>query len=226
MAGLPVSPVNAWNYTSRHNPHDSGPKRIALSISYRTFIDYLLPVCPGASRTTRSFSPRPLSLPQVARLLWAAQGISSRDGDRTAPSAGALYPLELQLVVGNVEGLPSGSYRYDAMNHTLEAMVPEDLRRTIAEAALHQGWIAQAPAIVIVSAVESRTTRKYGTRGVRYVHMEVGHASQNLLLQAVALGLSGSVVGAFDDERLKRLLQLLVEERPLAILPVGYGRSK
>jgi SagB-type dehydrogenase family enzyme len=158
--------------------------------------------------------------------LWAAQGISSRDGYRTAPSAGALYPLELQLVVGNVEGLPSGSYRYDAMNHTLEAMVPEDLRRTIAEAALHQGWIAQAPAIVIVSAVESRTTRKYGTRGVRYVHMEVGHASQNLLLQAVALGLSGSVVGAFDDERLKRLLQLLVEERPLAILPVGYGRSK
>ena len=177
-------------------------------------------------RTTRSFSPRPLSLPQVARLLWAAQGISSRDGYRTAPSAGALYPLELQLVVGNVEGLPSGSYRYDAMNHTLEAMVPEDLRRTIAEAALHQGWIAQAPAIVIVSAVESRTTRKYGTRGVRYVHMEVGHASQNLLLQAVALGLSGAVVGAFDDERLKRLLRLLVEERPLAILPVGYGRSK
>ena len=156
----------------------------------------------------------------------AAQGISSRDGYRTAPSAGALYPLELQLVVGNVEGLPSGSYRYDAMNHTLEAMVPEDLRRTVAEAALHQGWIAQAPAIVIVSAVESRTTRKYGTRGVRYLHMEVGHASQNLLLQAVALRLSGAVVGAFDDERLKRLLQLLGEERPLAILPVGYRRSK
>ncbi len=171
-------------------------------------------------RTTRSFSPRPLSMPQVARVLWAAQGISSRDGYRTASSAGALYPLELQLVVGNVEGLPSGSYRYDAMNHTLESMVPEDLRRTVAEAALHQGWIAQAPAIVIVSAVESRTTRKYGTRGVRYVHMEVGHASQNLLLQAVALGLSGAVVGAFDDERLKRLLQLLGEERPLAILPV------
>lgn len=175
-------------------------------------------------RTTRAFSPLPLSLHQVAQLLWAAQGISARDGYRTAPSAGATYPLELQLVAGNVEGLPSGSYRYDPTNHAAELMVPGDLRQAVAEAALHQSWIAAAPAVVIVSAVDTRTTFKYGNRGIRYVHMEVGHASQNFLLQAVALGLAGAIVGAFDDDGLKRLLHLPEEERPVAILPVGYGR--
>lgn len=179
-----------------------------------------------ARRTIRSFSPRSLSQIQVARLLWAAQGVTSPEGYRTAPSAGALYPLELHLVAGNVEGLPSGSYRYDPAGHALRAAVPGDIRRAIAKAALNQSWIARVPAVVVISGLESRTTAKYGRRGTRYVHMEVGHAAQNLLLQAVALGLAGAIVGAFDDNSLKHLLQLPGEERPLAILPVGHPISE
>jgi len=175
-------------------------------------------------RTTREFASRPVSLMEVAQLLWAAQGISSREGYRTAPSAGALYPLELHLVAGRVEGLPVGSYRYDPVRHALQVAMPVDIRQAIAKAALDQDWIAQAPVVIVVSAVDARTTGKYGRRGVRYVHMEVGHASQNLLLQAVALGLVGAIVGAFDDERLKHLLRLPAEERPLAILPFGHPR--
>jgi SagB-type dehydrogenase family enzyme len=179
-----------------------------------------------ARRTIRSFAPRPLLQMQVAQLLWAAQGVTSPEGYRTAPSAGALYPLELHLVAGNVEGLPSGSYHYDPARHLLQATVHGDLRLRVAESALNQHWIAEAPAVLVISAIETRTTAKYGRRGVRYVHMEVGHACQNLLLQAVALGLAGAIVGAFDDERLQRLLQLPAEERPLAILPVGHPLSQ
>lgn len=176
-------------------------------------------------RTNRAFASRPVSITEVAQLLWAAQGITSREGYRTAPSAGALYPLELHLVAGKVEGLPTGGYRYDPARHALDAEVPGDLRHAIAEAALQQDWIAQAPAIVVVSAVNARTTAKYGRRGIRYVYMEAGHTSQNLLLQAVALGLAGATVGAFDDERLQQVLNLPEEEHPLVILTVGYPRE-
>jgi SagB-type dehydrogenase family enzyme len=179
-----------------------------------------------ARRTIRSFASLPLSQMQVAQLLWAAQGVTSPEGYRTAPSAGALYPLELHLVAGNIEGLPAGSYRYDPARHSLTAEIRGDLREHLAESALRQHWIAEATAVVVVSAIETRTTTKYGRRGTRYVHMEVGHAAQNLLLQAVALGLAGAIVGAFDDELLQRLLQLPAEERPLAILPVGYPLSE
>jgi SagB-type dehydrogenase family enzyme len=175
-------------------------------------------------RTHRTFARQSLSLAQVAQLLWAAQGVNAREGYRTAPSAGALYPLELHLVAGQVEGLPVASYRYDAVRHQLQREKTGDLRQAIAVAALHQDWIEQAPAIVVISAINTRTTRKYASRGIRYIHMEVGHASQNLLLQAVALGLVAATVGAFDDEHLGRLLGLADEERPLVILPVGHRR--
>ena len=176
-------------------------------------------------RTHRAFASRPLSVSEVAQLLWAAQGINSSAGYRTAPSAGALYPLELHLVSGEVEGLPTGSYRYDPRRHALVAGIGADLRQAVAGAALHQDWIAQASALVVISAVDVRTTKKYGRRGIRYVLMEAGHASQNLLLQAVALGLAGATVGAFDDEQLQQLLDLPAGERPLVILAVGHPRS-
>jgi len=179
-----------------------------------------------ARRTIRSFAPLPLSQVQASQLLWAAQGVTSPEGYRTAPSAGALYPLELHLVAGNIEGLPAGSYRYDPARHRLAAKVRGDLRQRLAKSALNQRWIADASAVVVVSAIETRTTAKYGRRGTRYVHMEVGHAAQNLLLQAVALGLAGAIVGAFDDESLQRLLQFPAEERPLVILPVGHPVSE
>lgn len=202
-----------------------------LSMAEERLIDLPQPTSQGADglgavlqkrRSIRAFRPQSLTLPAVARLLWAAQGITSKDGLRAAPSAGALYPLETHLVVGAVDGLPSGSYRYDPYRHALVPGSAGDRRTAIAAAALHQGWIAEAAVIFVVTAFEGRTTRKYGARGVRYVHMEVGHASQNLLLQATALGLGGTVVGAFDDDALAALLDLAEDERPLAILAVGH----
>jgi len=176
-------------------------------------------------RSIRAFAPRSLPLEAVAQLLWAAQGISSPDGRRTAPSAGALYPLELYLVAGSVEGLASGCYRYLAHTHTLSPKLPGDLRPALAEAAMGQGWIAQAPAAVVIAADYSRTEWKYAERAERYVHIEAGHAGQNLVLQAVALDLGTTVVGAFDDLAIKGLLQLGSEEQPLVIIPIGYPRS-
>lgn len=173
-------------------------------------------------RTQRAFASRPLTLSELAQLLWAAQGISSREGLRTAPSAGALYPLELHLVSASIADLPAGHYRYDPAHHALRAERGGDHRHAVAAAALRQDWIAEAPAIFIISAVDSRTTRKYGRRGSRYVHIEAGHAGQNLLLQATALGLASATVGAFDDEYLHLLLNLPKQERPLLILPVGH----
>jgi SagB-type dehydrogenase family enzyme len=174
-------------------------------------------------RTVRTFAPTPLTLAQVGQLLWAAQGVSAPDGFRTAPSAGALYPLELHLIAGAVTDLPVGQYRYLPARHGLERLVSADRRAAIAHAAHDQPWIAQAPALVVVAAVPERTRSKYGPRGRRYVDMEVGHASQNLLLQAVALGLGCAVVGAFDDAALHRLLELPKAEEPLVILPIGHA---
>jgi SagB-type dehydrogenase family enzyme len=173
-------------------------------------------------RTVRGFNQQGLTRAQVAQLLWAAQGITSPEGKRTAPSAGALYPLEVRLVAGDVEGLTPGSYRYDPAQHRLVDEQKGELRPELTEAALSQEWIRTAPAIFVISAVYARTTGKYGDRGKRYVYMEVGHAAQSLLLQATALGLSSATVGAFDDAQLKRLLQLPADEEPLIILPVGH----
>lgn len=175
-------------------------------------------------RTHREFANQSITLEQAAQLLWAAQGITSREGYRTAPSAGALYPLELHLLAGQVEDLPAGSYRYDPARHLLQREKSGDMRQAVVAIALQQEWMAEAPAMVVISAVDARTRKKYGNRGARYVLMEVGHAAQNLLLQAVALDLAGATVGAFEDKRLHELLGLGDEEHPLIILPVGHPR--
>lgn len=172
-------------------------------------------------RTIRAFSQQPLTLPEVSQLLWAAQGITGTGGLRTAPSAGALYPLEVYLVVGQVQGLAAGIYKYRPDGHMLIRWVPEDKRAELAAAAFGQSWLQHSAAIIVFSAVETRTTGKYGDRGIRYIAMEVGHAGQNILLQAVALGLGAAVVGAFDDQRVDRLMNLPKQERTLYLLPIG-----
>lgn len=172
-------------------------------------------------RTVRDFGRTSLPLQQAGQLLWSAQGITHGDGLRTAPSAGALYPLQLYLVAGNVTGLPPGIYRYEPERHRLRRVSAGDRRAQVAQAALEQSWIAQAPAIVVFGAIEQRTTRKYGSRGIGYVHIEVGHAAQNLLLQAEALGLGAATVGAFDDGSVAKLIGMGREERPLYLIPVG-----
>jgi len=173
-------------------------------------------------RSVRAYSARSLTLQQVAHLLWAAQGRNDPSGMRTAPSAGALYPLELLLAAGDVAGLDPGVYRYRPQQHTLEMLHSGDRRDRLARAALGQSWVADSAAILIITAIYERTTRKYGERGRRYVHIEIGHAAQNALLQAASLGLGAAVVGAFDDAAVASLLDLPAPEQPLYLLPVGW----
>ena len=170
-------------------------------------------------RSVRTFGRGALSLEGVSQILWAAQGITSERGFRTAPSAGALYPLEVYLVASQVEGLEAGLYRYKPSQHALEMLRAGDLRKDLARAALRQGAISDAAANLVITAVYERTARRYGARAERYVRIEVGHVGQNVYLQVEALELGTVAIGAFHDESVKRLLG--VEEDPLYIMPIG-----
>jgi SagB-type dehydrogenase family enzyme len=147
--------------------------------------------------------------------------MTQRDGQRTAPSAGALYPLELYCIVGDNAGLDPGVYQYRPALHALVLHLSGDRRVELADIALDQSWIAVAPLVLAIAADFERTTRKYGERGVRYVHIEVGHAAQNACLMATSLGLGSATVGAFDDDDVKTVLQLPQNEVPLYLLSVG-----
>lgn len=177
-------------------------------------------------RSVRDFAPTALSLESISQLCWAAQGQTRSDGRRASPSAGALYPLELYLAVEDVSGLASGLYRYQSSDHSLALVRPGGWRKNLSEAALGQESVHDAPATFIITAVPARTTRKYGERGVRYIHMEAGHAAENMALQAVALGLGCVTVGAFRDTELSQVLELSPEEVPLYLLPVGYPSTR
>lgn len=177
-------------------------------------------------RTVRSFAHRGLELNQVSQLLWGTDGVSDPRGYRTAPSAGATYPLEIYLVVGErgVAGLTPGLYRYAPEAHSLTLIQPGDLRGPVARASLHQTWMAEAPVMVLLAAEYRRCQARYGgERGIRYTHMEAGSASQNLFLQAEALGLAAGIVGAFQDRTLQDLLKLPAQHEPLLVMPVGYS---
>jgi SagB-type dehydrogenase family enzyme len=175
-------------------------------------------------RSVREFRKEPVALSEVSQLLWAAQGVTHGDGMRTAPSAGALYPLELYAVAANVQGLAPGIYRYEPWRHQLRSVRSGDFRAAIAAAALGQDWLEDSAVLLIFGAVEARTARKYGPRAARYVHMEIGHAAQNVFLQAAALGLGGTPVGAFDDDRLARAVGMSSDEQALYIVPIGKPR--
>ena len=166
-------------------------------------------------RSKRSFTPKELTWEQISQLLWAGQGIAER-AYRTAPSAGALYPLEIYLVI------KEGVYRYKPERHELEQTLAEDVRPQLCRAALNQEFIEEAPVNIVVAAAYERMEWRYRERASRYVHIEVGHAAQNIHLQAVALGLGSVPVGAFYDEQVRRVLSLPKNEQPLYIIPVGY----
>jgi SagB-type dehydrogenase family enzyme len=178
----------------------------------------------ASRRSVRRYSAIPPSLAHISQLLWAAQGITSRDGGRTAPSAGALYPLELYVVAAKVEGLPRGIYKYRPRKHNLLHVSDEDRRKEIAGAALDQSCVRTAPAIIAIAAVYDRVTGKYGERGVMYTHVEVGLAGQNIYLQAETLGLGTVMVGAFYEEKVGKLLEIPSNEVVLALMPVGRKR--
>jgi SagB-type dehydrogenase family enzyme len=172
-------------------------------------------------RSVREFSKDPLELSQLAQLAWATQGVTGPEGHRTAPSAGGLYALEFYVIAANVTGLPAGIYKYELLTHGLTSLIEGDMRQQLSRAALEQSSILQGSAIFALSAVYQRISVKYGDRGIRYAHMEAGHAAQNLLLQTVALDLGAVLVGAFDDAKVRRVLKLSKQEAPLYLIPVG-----
>lgn len=203
-AATPGSGLAAQARGSRElpQPTDRGPLSLEQALRQR--------------RSVREFSGGPISEAQLAQLLWSAQGVTDPQGYRTAPSAGALYPLEV-YVATDVEVL-----HYDPTHHRVRAVITGDVRDALQSAALSQPAVGTAAAVFIIAAVPDRTATKYGpSRGRRYVQMEAGHAAQNLLLQAVALGLGAVPVGAFDDAAVARILRFPVEQEPLYLIPAG-----
>ncbi|MDD3618263.1 MAG: SagB/ThcOx family dehydrogenase [Desulfobulbaceae bacterium] len=177
--------------------------------------------CLARRRSIRHFSRKPIALRQVSQLLWAAQGITSPSGYRTAPSAGALYPLEMYAAAGLVEDLSAGVYHYRPRDHALVLIRQGDVRPVLTESALGQSAVNFGAATLAIAAVFERTTGKYGRRGRQYVHLDAGHAAQNICLQATALGLGTVPIGAFHDDMVAKTLHLPGDQVPLYLLPVG-----
>lgn len=178
-----------------------------------------------ARRTHRSFAPKSLTMVQLSQILWAAQGITEDGGfKRAAPSAGALYPMDVYAVVGSegVEGLGAGVYHYSPQNHSISLVSEGDRRKDVSKASLYQMWMAQAPVNVLITAEYDRVSVKYGERGVRYAMIEAGHIGQNIFLQVEALGLSAGIVGAFRDRDLIAVTNIPKAHEPLLVMPVGH----
>lgn len=193
-------------------PRRSGPLSLEQAIQKR--------------RSRREFRKDALSLEEIAQLLWSAQGVTDPEGLRSVPSAGATYPLELYLLVVDVRSLSAGLYHYVARDNALVRCRNGDLLPQLLRATRGQDWIAGASAVIVIAANPSRTRVKYGERGDRYTHFEVGHAAQNVCLQCEALDLCTAHVGAFDDGAVHRFLELNEEEVPLCLLPVGRPANR
>ena len=172
-------------------------------------------------RSVRDFASSTLSMGQIGQLLWAAEGITGRASYfRAHPSAGALHPLEVYVVTSE------GIFHYLTQGHRLSLVRKGDHRVALARAAYEQMFVAEAGCVIAIAAVYGRTTGKYGERGrMRYVPMDAAHAAQNVLLQAVALGLGAVPVGAFDDDAVRAVLGVPANEVPLYVIPVGKARG-
>jgi SagB-type dehydrogenase family enzyme len=173
-------------------------------------------------RSIREYKDSPMTTEQLSQLLWSAQGITGENGElRTAPSAGALYPMEIYITVQNVKELSSGVYKYDCFAHKLLQVKLGDVSDDLADAALGQSFVKESSVNIVISAVFERTRAKYGERSDRYVYIEAGHIAQNLFLQGICLGLGVAVVGAFGDKKVHAVLGSLPEEEPIYIVTVG-----
>ena len=172
-------------------------------------------------RSVRDFTEASITAADLAQLLWAAQGTNRGERRRTAPSAGALYPMEVYCVAGSVSGLDAGVYRYRSRTHELVKVADGDHRASLAAAA-GQRWIAAAPATLVIAGVYERAAGKYGDRARRYVHIEAGAVTENVYLQAACLKLGTTCVGAFADGRVREVCSMRPNEQPLCILPIGH----
>lgn len=185
--------------------------------------DAALPTLLDTRHSTREFTDTALTLEEVSTLLWAGYGVQS-DGGRTVPSAGALYPLDLHLVTGAVDGLPAGVHLHRPDAHSLETLVQGDVRAELAAAALDQESVARAPAVLVVVATPDRLRERYGDRSERFALLEAGHVGQNLALAAQALGFGLVTIGSFDDRAVEELLDLGEGLQVHYLVPVGRPR--
>jgi len=184
-------------------------------------------------RSIREYLDTPITFDALSMLLWAAQGITEFNyGFRTCPSAGGTYPLEVYVIVGKGcvllgEGsfLPEGSYRYNCKDHSISLVKEGDLRDSLAKASLNQEWVRKARVNIVVFSVYERTSRVYGERGYRYVHMEDGHVGQNIYLMAAALKLGTVAIGAFYDDEVRNVVGAGYSEQPLYVMPVGVPKN-
>ena len=167
----------------------------------------------------REFGPEPLLPEELSQLLWAAQGVTGARDERAAPSAGGLYPLVLHVLDAD------GVHRYVVGSHSLERLSSEDRRQRLAAACLDQEFVGQASAALVLGSMRGRARAKYGIRADRYAMIEAGHAAQNVLLQAIALGLAAVPVGAFYDTEVSREAELGKRVDALYVLPVGRPAS-
>jgi len=172
-------------------------------------------------KSIREYKQEPISLEELSQLLWAAQGMTREWGGRTAPSAGGIYPIQVYVVVKNVDDVERGVYLYDAKNHSLILLSKGDFSKSLMSAVLNQRWIGDAALNFVITGNYNKTVSKYGERGIMYVHLEAGHVSQNIYLQAAALNLGTVAVGAFDDEEVRKIIHVDKEETPLYVMPVG-----
>ncbi len=186
-------------------------------------------------RSIRTFSEQSISLTELSQLLWAAYGITQRieapkflrGGLRTAPSAGALYPLEHYVVTNRIDDLVPGIYRYISSNHALSPLFKGEFIDQLFKSSYGQSMIKDCAVAIVISADYERTVQKYGSRGRdRYVCMDAGHSAENIYLQAYALDLGLTVCGAFDDDELRKVIRLPDQETPLYIIPIGHPVRK
>lgn len=172
-------------------------------------------------RSVRSFSDGAVTLQELSQLLWAAQGLTSDGFKRAAPSAGATYPLEVYVAAGNVTDLSPGLYKYNHEDHSLLSEMDGDIRKDIQAAALGQSALTDGQLVIIITGIYERTTQKYGDRGIRYVHIEVGAVAENIYLQCETLGLATVFMGAFHDDKIRKVIAAGNDEVPFALMPIG-----
>jgi len=178
----------------------------------------------GKRRSRRSYTNDQVLATDISQLCWAAQGVTQpANGFRAAPSAGALYPIDLFVVVGNSD-LEPGVYHYSYAEHSLEPLRKGDYRKQLREASLGQEWIENGALDFVITAVYDRTTVKYGDRGRdRYVPIEAGCVAENIYLQAEALNLGTVSVGAFNDDQVREVISAPSKYVPLLVMPIGHS---
>ncbi|KYK36773.1 MAG: hypothetical protein AYK18_01875 [Theionarchaea archaeon DG-70] len=177
-------------------------------------------------KSIRQFSGTPVSMTHLSYLLWASAGIQRKERGyefRTAPSAGALYPVETYVVINNVESLEKGVYHYSVKHHFLEQLKRGDFSREITLAALGQRMCRECAVVFVWTAVFNRSKWKYKQRAYRYIYLDAGHIGQNLGLASVGLGLGCCHIGALFDDEVNAILDVDgSEESALYMTVVGH----